>query len=104
MAYEYSIQKLVKKPSLNGQTDVVVQATLQCRNTETGKVSSCPVGFSVDDIADNENYTAFADLTETQVVSWITDNSDFEAFIAMLKEETQVPVTISEETEALPWE
>ena len=102
MAYEYKILEMHKVASLNGQTDVAVQVTLQCKNTETGRSSVQTFALNVDNVGSDSTFTAYNNLTEATVISWITEG-DYSDEIAAMKSQTENPTISVEQPDPLPW-
>ena len=103
MSHTFSITDLTKVPSLNGVSDVVVQAQITCFNTETGVSSVENVGFNCAGVATNTPFTPYTDLTEEQVLSWL-DSADMEPILSSIKAATDIPEpAYTPQPDVLPW-
>lgn len=103
MAYNFNVIAMQKAASLNGATDVVLQVTLRCTNTDTNKHSDRDFVLNVDNVGSDAFFTAYADLTEATVLSWVT-GGDYADEISVMEEETENPTVSVDQPDPLPWD
>jgi hypothetical protein len=76
VTHTWSVGDNLTVEDTGGQTDVVNRANWKLRSPETvdGVEYECTSGgTSYFDVSDLSNFTAFADLTEAQVLQWVQD-------------------------------
>lgn len=107
ITYEWKITALKKAPSLDGLSDVITHINFEYKGsddstdpaTEGVFNGACPVGP-----ADKDNFTALADLKETDVVAWAIQNHPVEHMQDVIQKEIENKLTPKNvEVEALPW-
>ena len=71
MALEYSNQKATSViSSFGGGTDVVVQVTMTCKNTESNNFMDVTVALDMDNFDPSSGFTNLADVTGEQLAQW----------------------------------
>ena len=113
LTYDWKITSLRKqdKPSANLE-GIIVQTHWECKGTDSANNSGTFSGATPFDPAqvDPEHFTAYADLTETQVLGWIqtvvNDNPGYKAHIDE-QIQKQIDAIVRPVTEinadSLPW-
>ncbi len=74
ITYEWKITALKKAPSLDGLSDVITNINFEYKGTDENANEAvfngaCPVGAP-----DKDNFTALADLKESDVIEWAKAN------------------------------
>ncbi len=88
VSYTWKIHSLETAPSEGGLTDVV--KTVVWRLEATDGVNTVDVSSSLRfTTADSGNFTPFDQLTESQVIGWIEQNFDMNAFREHLQKKLQ---------------
>ena len=107
ITYEWKITALKKAPSLDGLSDVITHINFEYKGsddstdpaTEGVFNGACPVGP-----ADKDNFTALADLKESDVIEWAKANHPVEHMQDVIQKEIENKLTPKNvEVEALPW-
>ena len=70
MAYEYKTLENKALSSFGGESDVVIQVTLVCRNPSNGKQRAINVALDMDDFDPSQGFTTYDQVTEDQLVAW----------------------------------
>lgn len=105
IAYNWHVAALDAYPTYEGNTDVVFTAHWRCDGTDGEHTAGVygSVGLTLDPEAP---FTAYADLTETQVIGWVKDAlgeeqvAGYEASVAAQIDALVNPPVVSP---ALPW-
>jgi hypothetical protein len=87
----------------NGLTDVVKEVEATLTGTDGAATFALPITVKLAD-ADASSFTAFADLTEAQIVSWVENDPSLEgtkAHIAYVVEKEAAKLAM--EAKPLPW-
>ena len=113
LTYTWKIRSLKKQDDPSAElNDIIVQTYWECTGTDEDDNSGTFHGatpFEPDQV-DPEEFTAYEDLTEAQVLSWIQDgvngNPNYKAHIdEQIQKQIDAIVrpTIDVNTDALPW-
>lgn len=88
VTYTWNVKTMEAAPSQDGLADVV--KVVHWRLTATDGTNTVDAYSTVSlDTPDPGNYTAFADLTEAQVISWVESKLDVNAVKANLETQLQ---------------
>jgi hypothetical protein len=72
ITYKWHIDQLTAYPTYESQTDVVFKVTWSYRGVNANGVGSSRGGITEITYAAGSPFTPFADLTEAQVLGWVT--------------------------------
>ena len=105
ITYDWSITALKKAPSLDGLSDVVTNIRFNYTGTdsESGEsftfAGACPVPAP-----DSETFTALADLTEAEVITWAQANHPTDHMNEVVEKGISAKVTpVNEDVTELDW-
>ena len=100
----WTISQLDCKPQEDGKTDVVVTAHWQCTGTD-GEYSAQVYGTAGFTYTPESPFTPYADLTESQVLSWCWENGvDKDATEANVEGQIENQINPPVVNPPLPWE
>jgi hypothetical protein len=113
LTYTWKIKSLKKQDDPSAElNDIIVQTYWECTGTDTANNSGIFSGatpFEPDQV-DPENFTAYEDLTEAQVIGWIQDVVDGNpTYKDHIDEQIQKQIdaivrpTVEVNSAALPW-
>ena len=72
LTYEWEIRGMTKAPSLDGLSDVIIGVDFKYTGTDSDSGHNSEYYSHTQlDAPDSENFTALADLTESQVAGWV---------------------------------
>lgn len=107
ISYEWKITALKQAPTLSGLSNVITNVEFRCTGTDADSGESsvfngaCPIPAP-----DPENFTALADLTETDVIGWAQANHPIEPINNFIEEEISekiTPKSVEVSSEDLSW-
>ena len=103
--YEWKITALKKAPSLDGLSDVITHINFEYTGTDEDSSESatfygaCPAGSP-----DKDNFIAFADLKESDVLAWAQANHPADHMQEIIEKDISEKLTPKNvEVDALPW-
>ena len=104
MSYTWSITGIKKAPSLDGLTDVVTHIRFNYTGTDADSGYSHTFAGAVPTGApDSGSFTAFADLTEADVISWAQANHPTDHMNEVISGSIANQITPTNEEANLPW-
>lgn len=115
LSYQWEIIGMKKAPSLNNLSDVIINVNYKYTGTDSGSGHSHECyGYADINAPDAENFVALADLTESQVSSWVENivteqagvgsSSKLETMKAEITNNINEKITPSEvDLDHLPW-
>jgi hypothetical protein len=102
VSYTWKIVSLETAPSEGELTDVVKSVTWRLEATD-GVNNTESVSIVRFDGVDPSNFTQFNDLSETQVINWIEQNVDVDAFKSYLQKRLHEIANPPVVSRAPPW-
>ena len=104
MSVVWKVDNLIRKTTVGSLSDVVTSVEWRAVLTDSGYSASVTGSVELDD-ADTGNFTAYASITEANVITWVKDIlgsdgvTDTENILTARIEELKVPV----EKSGVPW-
>jgi hypothetical protein len=102
--YTWEILSLYTAPSKDGKTDVVEKVNWRFQVTEGQYYGDTYEQTVLDAPAPDADYTAYDDLTEETIISWIKSQRDYDELVALVDsrlESNKAPTVVEK---IVPWE
>ena len=101
MIYKWEIEDLIKKPSIDGLSEVVTHVSFACTGIDdvTGKEHTYHHFIKLPPPA-HEDFIDFNSLTEEQVVSWVKSKVDLDLVYGIISQRIEME---SVDVVKMPW-
>lgn len=104
LQYEWEIMSLYTEPSRDGLENVVKKINWRYQVTDGANYGDTYGVTELPTVSDSSSFTAYADLSEDTIISWIKANDDFDAIKAKVDEKLTKNKTPEIVEKATPWD